>query len=185
MRLAELHNSVGVLESFDSGHLVVCTVRKDRDGTYPVAGQYVSVWRVFPDPDQDAEKLFVGLGLIDSVADGGKSTNCTVSMLNEADSFYPFFPGARLPGSKTFHPFDQEPKRCQGYQRSESYGRAPIGGVYYSARCDKPITRVTEHYSSMACDACYPAAQKQDNESLEAEKEMIENHNNPSRMFQD
>ena len=174
MRLAELHPSVGILEDFHSKRAVVCTVLKDQDGSYPVSGQYVSVWSVLPDPDpatpgamKTNHNRFIGLGLIDSVVDEGQSTNCVVVMLNEGDGLYPFFPGARLPGSTTFHPFNQEPKRCQGV-----FGVIP--------RCDKPITRLTQHYQNMICDSCYPESQKRDDASLVAEMEMMEN---PSRLY--
>jgi len=146
---------------------------------------YVSVWQVMPvqHPDPELENLgiFVGYGLIDSVMDG---TNITISPLMEMDSYYPFMAGTvRRYVEQSGYPVGAEPKRCRGYQRPKGYGRAPACRVaaYYPARCDKPITRITKHYGDMTCDACYSAAQQQDDESLEAETEMMDRHNNPAK----
>jgi len=112
-------------------------------------GEYVTVWQFLPTEHLDG--VFLGFGLIDQVISG---TNVIVAPLKEMDSFYPYFPGTN------------EPKRCPG-----------VPGVIH--RCDRPITRLTQHYADMVCNFCYYAAQKRDDESFAAETEMIENFHNP------
>jgi hypothetical protein len=162
MRQAELHNSTGVLDDFDKQRTVACYVPKDADGSYPEQGQYVLVWQVFPNPDKDYEGIGpLGYGIIDAVLDKEQSTNCVVYPLKEMDSIHPYYPGQ-----------PNKPKLCPG-----------VVGVI--SRCDKPITRLTAIYTNMVCDRCYPHAQKRDEEYLDIEKEMMENHRNPARQYQD
>lgn len=196
MRLAELHNPTGwdtscALDDFHARNPVSASSPRKQGGKdvgLPKTGMYVSVWQVLPvqhpDPALENPGVFVGYGLIDSVADGGDSTNITILPLSESDSYYPFYPGTvKRRVEKSGYPVGAEAKCCRGYRRSESYSRAPIGSrsIYYPARCDSPITRITQHYGDMTCDACYPAAQREDNESLAAEKEMHDIANNPAK----
>jgi hypothetical protein len=186
MRLAELHNSGGALEAFFSNRTVAaCSPREQfgRDVGLPETGMYVSVWQVMPVPDPNAENpgQFVGYGLIDSVADGGDSTNITIQPLEEMDSLYPFFPGTvKRHIGQSDYPVGAAPKCCNGYLSYKKGPRHPVG-----IPCGRPITRITTPYNNMTCDRCYPYVQKQNDEGMEAEKEMIKNHNDPGRQYRD
>jgi hypothetical protein len=144
---------------------------------------YVSVWQVMPvmDPDCEYPGIFVGYGLIDGVADG---TNISIQPLKETDSYYPFFPGTvRRYVEQSGYPIGAVAKDCGGFMLDK--GCASSGRAFKNIPCGRPISRLTSPYSNMTCNRCYPYVQKQDDNALEAEKEMIANHNDPGRQYRD
>jgi hypothetical protein len=147
------------LEDFKQGRPVAASsprVQFDKDVGLPEVGMYVSVWEVMPLPDPDLEQhgIFVGYALIDAV-NAGEATNCILQPLDELrDGLYPFMPGTvRRYHEKSGYPIGAVAKGCRGY------------GPH--ARCDRPVTRVTEHYGDMSCHRCYPDAKINEQEMLD------------------